>query len=42
MLKDTLVGTIMVRPKNLSRLVPKPRRLPWTNSIPKIVDDEYF
>jgi len=28
--------------KNLFRLVPKPRRLPWTDSIPKIVDDEYF
>jgi len=29
-------------PKNLSRLISKPIRLPWTNSIPKIVDDEYF
>jgi hypothetical protein len=22
--------------------VPKPRKLPWTDSISKIVDDEYF
>jgi hypothetical protein len=30
------------KPKNSSRLVPKPRKLPWTDSIPKIIDDEYF
>jgi hypothetical protein len=34
--------TSTIVPKNLSRLVPKPKRLPWTNSIPKIVDDGYF
>jgi hypothetical protein len=34
--------TSTVVPKKLSRLVPKPRKLPWTSSIPKIVDDEYF
>jgi hypothetical protein len=34
--------TSIIISKNLSRLVPKPRRLPWTNSIPKIIDDEYF
>jgi hypothetical protein len=28
--------------KNSSKLVSKPRRLPWIDSIPKIVDDEYF
>jgi hypothetical protein len=22
--------------------VPKPKKLPWTDSIPKIIDDEYF
>jgi hypothetical protein len=22
--------------------VPKPRKLPWTNSIPKIIANEYF
>jgi hypothetical protein len=34
--------TSTIIPKNLFRLIPKPRRLPWTDSIPKIVDDEYF
>jgi len=34
--------TPIVVPKNSFRLVCKPRRLPWTNFIPKIVDDEYF
>jgi hypothetical protein len=34
--------TSIVEPKNLSRLVPKLGRLPWTDSITKIVDDEYF
>jgi hypothetical protein len=34
--------TSTVAPKNLFGLVPKPRRLPWINLIPKIVDDEYF
>ncbi len=34
--------TSTIVPKNLSGLVPKPRRLPWINLIPKIVDDEYF
>ncbi len=34
--------TSTVVPKKISRLVPKPRRLPWTNPIPKIVDDDYF
>ncbi len=33
--------TSTVVPKKLSRLVPKPRKLPWTNFIHKIVDDEY-
>jgi hypothetical protein len=47
MSKDILVGTIGVGLQllylNLSRLISKPRRLPWTNSIPKIVDDDdYF
>jgi len=28
--------------KNSFRLVSKPRRLPWIDSITKIVDDEYF
>jgi hypothetical protein len=28
--------------KNLSRFVPKPTRLPWTYSITKIIEDEYF
>jgi hypothetical protein len=31
-----------IEPKNSSNLVPKPRKLPWTNSIPKIIDYEYF
>ncbi len=30
------------KPKNSSRLVPKPRKLPSTHSIPKIIDDKYF
>jgi len=30
------------KPKNSSKLVPKPRKLPWINSIHKIIDDEYF
>jgi hypothetical protein len=34
--------TSTIVPKILFRLVPKPRRLPWIDSIPKIVDDEYF
>jgi len=34
--------TSTIVPKNSSRLLPKLRRLPWTNSIPKIVNDEYF
>ncbi len=34
--------TSTIVPKKISRLVPKPRRLPWIDSIPKIVDDEYF
>jgi hypothetical protein len=34
--------TSTIVPKILSRLVPKPRKLPRTGSIPKIVDDEYF
>jgi hypothetical protein len=34
--------TSTIVPKNLFRLVPKPRRLPWTNSIPKTIDEEYF
>jgi hypothetical protein len=34
--------TSIVVPKNLSRLVLKLKRLPWIDSIPKIVDDEYF
>jgi hypothetical protein len=29
-------------PKNLFKLVPKARRLPWTSPILEIVDDEYF
>jgi len=28
--------------KKVSKLIPKPKRLPWTDSIPKIVNDEYF
>jgi hypothetical protein len=28
--------------KNSSRLVPKPIKFPWTNSLPKIMDDKYF
>ncbi len=34
--------TLIVVPKKISRLVPKPRRLPWKRIIHKIVDDEYF
>ncbi len=34
--------TSIVIPKKLFRLVSKPKRLPWTDSIAKIVDDEYF
>lgn len=34
--------TSIVIPKHLFKLVSKPKRLPWTDSIPKIVDDEYF
>jgi len=30
------------KPKNSSKLVPKPRKLPWIDSIRKIIDDEYF
>jgi hypothetical protein len=30
------------KPKNSSKLVPKPRKLPWIDSICKIIDDEYF
>jgi hypothetical protein len=33
---------LITKPKNSSRLVPKPREFPWTNSILKIIDDEYF
>jgi hypothetical protein len=29
-------------PKNLFKLVPKPRKLSWTSPILEIVDDEYF
>jgi hypothetical protein len=47
MLKDILVSTTrtnlqLLSLRNSFRLVPKPRKLPWTNSIPKIIDDEYF
>ncbi len=34
--------TSIIVPKKIFRLVPKPRRLPWIESIPKIIDDEYF
>jgi hypothetical protein len=34
--------TSIVIPKKIFRLVSKPKRLPWIDSIPKIVDDEYF
>ncbi len=34
--------TLIVVPKNSFMLVSKPRRLPWTYFILKIVDDEYF
>jgi hypothetical protein len=34
--------TSNVVPKNLSKLLPKPIILPWIDSIPKIIDDEYF
>ncbi len=34
--------TSTIVPKNLSSLIPKPKKLPWTDSIPKIVNDEYF
>ncbi len=30
------------KPKNSSKLVPKPRKHPWIDSIRKIIDDEFF
>ncbi len=32
----------ITKPINSSRLVPKPRKIPWIDSIHKIIDDEYF
>jgi hypothetical protein len=34
--------TPTIVPKNSLKLVSKLRRLPWTDSITKIIDDEYF
>jgi hypothetical protein len=34
--------TSTIVPKKLFKLVPKPKKLPWTYSILKIVNDEYF
>jgi hypothetical protein len=32
----------IIEPKNSSRHVPKPKKIPWIDSIHKIIDDEYF
>jgi len=34
--------SLITEPKNSSRLVPKPKKFPLTDSTPKIIDDEYF
>ncbi len=34
--------SLTIEPKNSSRLVPKPKKFPWIDSILKIIDGEYF